>query len=400
MPTRKPILSAVLLCSAAVLSMGNDGGCGGSSTQYCGDGVCGGGEDSTSCSADCPITGYCGDGICNVGESAASCSLDCGVDPDCSGGVCDDEGDESNCAADCDAAPFCGDGTCDPDENSASSCPADCGSPSDVRPSAGCGLAGDSGRQDLTVTIRGVQRTYRVQFPANYDPNEPLPLIFYFHWMDGTIDEVLSTSGPAIWEVGNASNEAAFVWPQGLTVYGGDQTGWDLLCDGEDMEFFDAMLSKLADSRCIDLSRVFAAGFSFGADMSVSLACCRDASVVRAVAPTSGAFDQYIAEFVCPGLSPPSMRYSYGSVDPVYTPSEFNDVITFFHAQLGCSTDYDWVSVSPCGETWTEDGSTVTCSCKSYRGCSRPLIDCEFVNMGHTTPLGWPEDTWDYFMSF
>ncbi len=355
--------------------MGNDGGCGGSSTQYCGD------------------------GICNGSESAASCSLDCGVDPDCSGGVCDDEEDESDCATDCDAAPFCGDGTCDPDETGAS-CPADCGSPSEVRPRAGCGLVGGSGRQDLTVTIRGVQRTYRVQFPANYDPNEPLPLIFYFHWMGGTIDDVLSTDGTAIWEVGNASNEAAFVWPQGLPEYGDSQTGWDLACDGEDMEFFDAMLSKLADSRCLDLSRVFSAGFSFGADMSVSLACCRDASVVRAVAPASGGFDQNNTEFVCPGLSPPSMRYSYGSVDPVYTPSEFNDVITFFHSQLGCSADYDLISVSPCGETWTEDGSTVTCSCKSYRDCSQPLIDCEFANMGHTTAVGWREDTWDYFMSF
>lgn len=320
---------------------------------------------------------------------------------DCGDGSCGVDEDVANCAADCGVVPSCGDGSCGPDE-ACDLCPADCGfcSPNDARRSAGCGRAGDSGRQDLTVTVRGVQRTYRVQFPANYDPDEPLPLIFYFHWLDGTIDEVLSTYGPDIWEVGNASNRAAFVWPQGLTVYGGDQTGWDLACDGEDMEFFDAMLSSLADTRCIDLNRVFAAGFSFGADMSISLACCRDADVVRAVAPASGAFDQYDDQFVCPGLSPPSMRYSYGSVDHVYTPSEFSDVSTFFRAQLGCSAEFDLVPVSPCGETFTEDGSTVTCSCKSYRDCSQPFTDCEFVNMGHTTAAGWREDTWDYFMSF
>ena len=351
MSSRKPILIRVLLCVTALLTMGTEDGCGGE------------------------FPWQCGDGICDLAE------------------------DEYNCAADCDVTPFCGDGTCDPDESSAS-CPTDCSSPSEARPSAGCGLAGDSGRQDLAVTIRGVQRTYRVQFPANYDPNEPLPLIFYFHWTGGTIDEVLSTYGPAIWEVGNASNEAAFVWPQGLPQSGGGQTGWDLACDGEDMEFFDAMLSNLADSRCIDLNRVFSAGFSFGADMSVSLACCRDANVVRAVAPASGAFEQHNPDFLCPGLSPPSMRYSYGTADPVYTPSEFNEVITFFHTQLGCSADYDLVSVSPCGETWTEDGSTVSCSCRSYRDCRQPLIDCKFTNMGHTTALGWREDTWDYFMSF
>ena len=570
MSTRQPILSAVLLCAIALLTMGNDGGCGGGSIEYCGDGICGGGEDFTGCSADCSISAYCGDGICNGGESPASCSLDCGVDPDCSDGVCDDDDededscaadceaapfcgdgvcdfdedasdclgdcaitsycgdsscdsdedatdcaadcdvgafcgdgdcdfgedasncaadcdvapfcgdgdcdfdeDASNCAADCDVAPFCGDGvcdfeeecpddcsddpscgdgSCDPDETCAS-CAADCGdccipesdarfcerlgkecgsvtaadncgnqrmaascgtcedpqtcgannvcsAPSGVRPSAGCGLAGDSGRQDLAVTIRGVQRTYKVQFPSNYDPNEPLPLIFYFHWMGATIGDALALSEQAIWEVDNASNQAAFVWPQGLAQYGNNETGWELACDGEDMEFFDAMLSNLADSRCIDLNRVFSTGFSFGADMSVSLACCRDASVVRAVAPASGAFDQANRDFVCPGLSPPSMRYSYGTEDSIYTPGEFSDVISFFHSQLGCSTDYDLVSVSPCSGTWTGNGSTVTCTCKSYRDCSRRFVDCEFANMGHTTAVGWREDTWDYFMSF
>jgi hypothetical protein len=351
--TQKPILSAVLLCVTASLTMGTADGCGGEFLPDCGDDVCGVEEDAT------------------------------------------------NCAADCGVVPSCGDGRCGPDE-ACDLCPADCGfcATNDARRSAGCGQAGDSGRQDLTVTIRGVQRTYRVQFPAKYDPNQPLPLIFYFHWLDGTIDEVLSTYGPDIWEVGNASNEAAFVWPQGLSVYGGDQTGWDLACDGEDMEFFDAMLSNLADSRCIDLNRVFAAGFSFGADMSISLACCRDASVIRAVAPASGAFDQYDEDFVCPGQSPPSMRYSYGSVDQVYTPSEFSEVSTFFRSQLGCSPEFDFVPVSPCGETFTEDGSTVACSCKSYRDCNQPYTDCEFVNMGHTTAFGWREDTWDYFMSF
>ena len=328
MSTRKPMLSAVLLCATASLSMGLDGAC----------------EPNT--------IPYCGDGICHVYEN------------------------ESSCAADCSDVP------------------------SGVRPSAGCGLAGGSGQQDLTVTIRGVQRTYTVQFPTHYDPNEPLPLIFYFHWLGGTIGDVLSVPESAIWEVGNASNEAAFVWPQGLVQHGSNETGWDLACGGEDMEFFDAMLSNLADSRCIDLNRVFSAGFSFGADMSVSLACCRDASVVRAVAPASGAFDQNDSDFVCPGLSPPSMRYSYGTADPIYTPSEFNEVISFFRAQLGCSADYDLVSVSPCSGTWTGNGSTVTCSCKSYRDCSRPLVDCEFANMGHTIALGWREDTWDYFMSF
>ena len=76
------------------------------------------------------------------------------------------------------------------------------------------------------------------------------------------------------------------------------------------------------------------------------------------------------------------------------------DVVAFFRTALDCSPDYDLVPVSPCDGTWTENGSTVTCSCKSYRDCTEPLIDCEFVNMPHTTAVGWREDTWDYFTSF
>jgi hypothetical protein len=72
----------------------------------CGDGVCNGDEDCTSCSADCGQCDpepSCGDGRCNGAETCTTCSTDCGP-----------------------CAPVCGDGNCDPNEN-CSSCPADCG---------------------------------------------------------------------------------------------------------------------------------------------------------------------------------------------------------------------------------------------------------------------------------
>ncbi len=50
----------------------------------CGDGECEGGEDSSSCSADCGPSSYCGDGTCDAGESCSSCSNDCGQCDSCS----------------------------------------------------------------------------------------------------------------------------------------------------------------------------------------------------------------------------------------------------------------------------------------------------------------------------
>ena len=55
-----------------------------------------------------------------------------------------------------------------------------------------------------------------------------------------------------------------------------------------DVELTDAILTQLEDDLCIDKSRIFATGFSFGGAMSLALACQR-ADVFRAVAFFSGA---------------------------------------------------------------------------------------------------------------
>jgi hypothetical protein len=70
----------------------------------CGDGVCNGDEDCSTCPNDCgQCQPRCGDGICNGLETCRSCPGDCGACP-----------------------PICGDGTCDTSEN-CNNCSADCG---------------------------------------------------------------------------------------------------------------------------------------------------------------------------------------------------------------------------------------------------------------------------------
>jgi hypothetical protein len=85
--------------------------CGG----YCGDGICGYGEDSYNCPWDCGATPYCGDGICNGGESCSSCSADCGsCGGYCGDGVCNGGESCSSCSADCGwCGGYCGDGICE-----------------------------------------------------------------------------------------------------------------------------------------------------------------------------------------------------------------------------------------------------------------------------------------------
>lgn len=73
-------------------------------TTVCGDWVCNGSEDSSSCPADCGPVGYCGDSVCNNSETLCSCANDCGSTT-CGDGCCG--GDEAcdTCEADCGACP-------------------------------------------------------------------------------------------------------------------------------------------------------------------------------------------------------------------------------------------------------------------------------------------------------
>jgi hypothetical protein len=74
--------------------------------DVCGDGICGGDEDTASCAVDCPPPPVCGDGTCSGDETCDSCPTDCGECPapppvECGDGTCSAGEDCNSCAVDC-----------------------------------------------------------------------------------------------------------------------------------------------------------------------------------------------------------------------------------------------------------------------------------------------------------
>ena len=78
-----------------------------------------------------------------------------------------------------------------------------------------------------------------------------------------------------------AAGEALFVYPDGLEQKGG--TGWG----GRDLPFFDAMVTDISASHCVDSTRIFATGHSNGGYMTNFVGCARS-NIVRGIAPVSG----------------------------------------------------------------------------------------------------------------
>ena len=89
----------------------------------CGDGLCGDGEDATSCPGDCGPDA-CGNGVCDPWDE---CIEDCGFFWSCPDGVCHDKyegcGKSDYCVEDCGIC--CGDGLCGDGEDG-TNCPQDC----------------------------------------------------------------------------------------------------------------------------------------------------------------------------------------------------------------------------------------------------------------------------------
>ncbi|MBI5061274.1 MAG: hypothetical protein HZB67_03090 [Candidatus Aenigmarchaeota archaeon] len=70
-------------------------------TAFCGDHSCGGGESCSSCSQDCGACPSCGDGSCNGNETCSTCPSDCGVCVVCGDGECNGNETCSSCQQDC-----------------------------------------------------------------------------------------------------------------------------------------------------------------------------------------------------------------------------------------------------------------------------------------------------------
>ena len=146
-------------------------------------------------------------------------------------------------------------------------------------PSAGCTKTRTLQDGNRTITSGGMSRMYYLKTPSNYDNEHPYRLIFTFHWFYGSINAVVNppdadhnTDRPFYGLSDLSGDTTIFVAPQGLTDSGG--AGWANPSD-RDVKFTDDMLAAITADLCIDTSRVFTTGFSYGGSMSYELACTR-----------------------------------------------------------------------------------------------------------------------------
>ena len=244
--------------------------------------------------------------------------------------------------------------------------------------STGCGNPPTLKNGTITIPFNNASRKYILRLPDAYDNSHPYRLVFAFAESGSSATSVASRNYFTLATLDGKNT--IFAAPDAADGAGTWSKG--------DVDLTDAILTQLEGDLCVDKTRIFATGFSFGGAMSLALACTR-ADVFRGVAFFSGAD----LTGSCSGtLTKPIAYYaSQASQDSTGTPMPTSGRVkqAEFAAVNGCTPE-------PAATTFPAAGQAHTCT--NYKGCSagHPTEYCVFDG-----PHGWePKDpgqamSWD-----
>jgi poly(3-hydroxybutyrate) depolymerase len=212
-----------------------------------------------------------------------------------------------------------------------------------------------------------------------------------FHWYYGSIQAVVNppdadhnTDDPYYGLQAFAGDSSIFVVPQGLTDMGG--AGW-FNPNNRDVNFTDDMLAAVTGDLCVDESRVFTTGFSFGGAISYKLACARQekfrAAVVYGTGPIAGNTPSECTK-------PIAFLGVHGVDDGTfeYVDDGLNSVLNLFVGTNGCTA-----------QTPPLPGQNEHV-CTSFQGCEDgyPVRFCGF---GAGQAKSWvPVEAWNFIQQF
>lgn len=251
-----------------------------------------------------------------------------------------------------------------------------------------------------------INRRYQLYIPSDY-AGEPLPLVINFHVFGSSDINQMNIHS----QMNFVADTARFLvaYPRGgpVTFPGtGTNTGWAVpgfipFAGQDDVDFTDSLIAHINADFDVNMSRVYAAGYSNGGQMALYLACKRP-DVFAAVAAVSAPmhydmFDSCASPPVKPVL------LIRGTEDP-YVP--YSGIPGLFPPEPA-SIDF-WVDANQClDSTITElpdiepaDSCTVTLieytSCESYDGKINNVHFYRVNNGGH----GWPRPGGPSFFGF
>jgi polyhydroxybutyrate depolymerase len=244
--------------------------------------------------------------------------------------------------------------------------------------SAGCDKARKLMDGNQTLSSGGQNRQWHVKAPKNYDQTHPYRVIFMYHWNYGSINAIVNppdadnnTDRPYYGIEDLSGDSTIFVVPNGL------ENGW-ANTGGRDSTFTDAMLTAVTDGLCVDTTRVFTTGFSYGGAMSLKLACTKPDKFRAAIVYDTGTFLSGFNQSEC--KTPIAFFESHGLDDKTFDYNEGLKVLGIFTKLNGCTAQTPPLAADNAH------------SCVSFEGCSagHPVRFCNFGKGQNNPKAGGP----------
>lgn len=294
--------------------------------------------------------------------------------------------------------------------------------------SPGCGTSqqGAVEAEEHKMSLSGAERFYLLTTPAAHDGHTPLPLVLDFHGLaeGAQVHTKMSNFGAV------AQKEGFVVaFPHGS----GTPVKWDTSAPpkpNEDLAYVDAMLTKLGADLCIDTSRVYSTGLSYGAIMTTFLLCHR-AEKFAAVAPVAGL---QAPKGCAPKRTVPILTF-HGTADPILKFDGTVDVTAIFGKQddgsstttttpdlngVGYATNVaEWAANNGCDDEATDTKVTESVVHRVYSCPAGADVEFDIIIggghawpgseasrgiekiVGHTTfDINASEEAWKFFKRF
>lgn len=199
--------------------------------------------------------------------------------------------------------------------------------PGATGPSPGCGAT----TQGPVVEKRGWigSRTYEFTVPPRHEAGtrDPVPLVLDLH---GFLEGWAGTHAFATRFSALARSEGfAVAYPTG----GADGIYWDVFPyeENPDLHYIDAIVEAMGERLCIDRSRVYVTGLSYGAFMTSMLMCMRP-DTFAAAAPVAG-----MADLCATTDTPVPFVTFHGTADPILPHALFAGAAPAVAAKYGCA---------------------------------------------------------------
>jgi poly(3-hydroxybutyrate) depolymerase len=240
-----------------------------------------------------------------------------------------------------------------------------------------------------TISVGGTDRQYFVVLPANYNPNTAYPIVFVWHGQNATAQLYIGNGPLAYFGVRAGFANAIYVVGQGLpSTAGGTDYGW-ANTNGQDVNFTKAMIDWAESNYCVDKTRVFSTGFSYGGIMSLTLGC-QMPDVFRALGVISGTMFGGASSCL---KNPIAAWFSHGEADTTLPISGGESARDALVKRNGCdTTNTQTVAMS--------DGIT---TCTIYNVCTSgnyPVVWCPVPGLGHNEPSWGGSEIAKFFLQF